>query len=152
LVLALFGYRDPERRQLSDQICTALQITNFLQDVSVDLSRGRIYLPLDELADFGCSPLALTLGVSPQAFQRFVAFQVERAREMFREGLCLADRVERRLGREVRLFAWGGLTVLAQIERSGHDVLQRRPTVPAWRKAALVLQAAVGQRKRGGIS
>ncbi len=129
IVLGLFGYRDPERQARSDEICTALQFTNCWQDVAGDLERGRVYLPQEDLDRYAGSRDALSSGRLTPGFAALMAFEVERARSWFARGLGLATLVHGRLRREVRLFAHGGLAVLARIEASGYDVFTRRPTL-----------------------
>jgi phytoene synthase len=138
LVLALFGSHDAGRQALADRICIGLQLANFLQDVGVDAARGRVYLPLDRLRAHGLTPSSLRDGAALRALLRA---EVARARAMLLEGLPLADQVTARLGREVRLFAWGGLAILAHIEAQGFDVFHHRPTVPRGERATLVLRA-----------
>jgi phytoene synthase len=139
IVLALFGYHDAERQARADQICTALQLTNFWQDVGGDLERGRIYLPQEDLDRFPGSREALVRRRATPAFRRLLAFEVERTRALFRAGLVLADLVRPRLAREVRIFARGGLAVLARIEAADHDVFTRRPTLGRATLVRLVL-------------
>ena len=140
LVLYLFGYRDDERRRLSDATCTALQLANFWQDVSRDLEKGRIYIPLDDMERFGYSEAELLARRDNESFRRLIAFQVQRTRGLFREGLRLVPRVRGRLRLDLRLFSLGGLAALDAIERMDYDVLSRRPTVSKARKALLALR------------
>ena len=129
LVLALFGHRDAARRERSDDICTALQLTNFWQDVTGDLDRGRVYLPEEDLERFSGSRDALAARRTNPAFRELLAFEIGRTRALFTRGLPLADMVGRRLRHEVRIFARGGLAILARIEAAGYDVFTRRPTL-----------------------
>jgi squalene synthase HpnC len=140
LVLHLFGYRDDKRRRLSDATCTALQLANFWQDVSRDLEKGRIYIPLDDMERFGYSEAELLARRDNESFRRLIAFQVQRTRGLFREGLRLVPQVRGRLRLDLRLFSLGGLAVLDAIERMDYDVLHRRPTVSKARKACLALR------------
>ncbi|MDX2167524.1 MAG: presqualene diphosphate synthase HpnD [Deltaproteobacteria bacterium] len=141
LVLALFGYDDAERRALADRICIGLQLANFWQDVAVDAARGRAYLPLDRLQAHGLTLADLRDGTRHTALRALLRAEVDRARTLLLEGLPLAERVAPRLGREVRLFAWGGLAILARIEAQDYDVCRRRPTVPRSEHATLILRA-----------
>lgn len=144
LVLSLFGYHDEELWRLSDHICTALQLTNFWQDLGVDLARGRLYVPLEDLERFGVSRHALESAPSPHGLRDLLRFEVERTRELFTRGLPLADRVNRRVGREVRMFASGGLTILKRLEDGGYSPVERRPRLTAGDKLRLLTLGLVG--------
>jgi phytoene synthase len=146
LILYLFGYRDSGRQQLADQICTGLQLTNFWQDIAIDGAKGRLYVPLEDLARFGCSADDIKAGGCSPAVRELMRFEVERARGMLTRGLELAAHVDRRLAREVCLFAWGGLAILRAIEAVNYDVLTRRPTLSKQAKLGLVLRALATRR------
>ena len=94
LVLYVFGQRDHGRQALSDYTCRALQLTNFWQDLSRDLSCGRIYIPLEDMNQFGYSEKDLQDRVLDQRFRDLMCFQVERARHLFKLGAPLVDMVE----------------------------------------------------------
>ncbi|MCK6555367.1 squalene synthase HpnC [Candidatus Binatia bacterium] len=141
LILYLFGYRDAQRQALADRICSGLQLANFWQDVAIDAARGRLYVPLEDLERFGATPEDILRGRRTSSTHALMAFEVERARTMLQEGLVLAGMVERRLGREVQLFAWGGLEILRAIEAVDYDVATRRPEVSRRKKAGLVVRA-----------
>ncbi|MFQ5796056.1 MAG: squalene synthase HpnC [Candidatus Bipolaricaulia bacterium] len=145
LVLYLFGYSDAERQQLSDHTCTALQLTNFWQDIARDLDRDRIYLPLEDMERFDCSEAMLRRGRVDERFAALLTFEIERTWDMFAEGLKLVDRVDRRLRRDLKLFTLGGMKVLDAIERCDYDVFNRRPTLSRWRKAGLMIRMAFGR-------
>jgi squalene synthase HpnC len=142
LVLYLCGYRDAERQQLSDFTCTALQLANFWQDVSVDYEKGRIYLPLEELQRFHVSDNEIAHKLNTPAFCAMMQFEVERARDWFRQGLPLISKVDRDLAIDLELFSRGGLEILNAIERQGYAVLGNRPAISKPRKLALVARAA----------
>jgi len=138
LVLELFipkERRDPKLFELSDSICTALQLANFWQDVRIDLERDRVYLPHDELASFGLSLEAVNRYLSPGAgrpaenWRRFLAFQVERTRELFIRGAELPELAPRELRLQLRLTWLGGMEILYKIESAGYDVFRRRPSL-----------------------
>jgi squalene synthase HpnC len=139
IVLALFGHRDAERRARSDDVCTALQLTNFWQDVRGDHDeRGRVYIPDEDLDRFSGSRDALARRAATPGFRDCLAFEVARTRGLFARGLGLADLVDGRLRREVRLFAGGGLAILDRIEAGNYDVLAARPTLGRGELARLV--------------
>jgi squalene synthase HpnC len=144
LVLGLFGIRDEERAALADSICSALQLTNFWQDLGVDLPRGRLYLPLEDLERFGIPPGGLERGGDVPGLRECLRFQVDRTRALFHEGLPLAERCPPRLRREVRMFAEGGLRILARIEEDGYATLVRRPRLTRGDKVRLLRLGLVG--------
>jgi squalene synthase HpnC len=143
LVLYLCGYRDAECQQLSDFTCTALQLANFWQDVSVDYAKGRIYLPLEDLRRFQVTEDDIAANRNTPAFCAMMKFEVERAREWFRQGLPLVEKVESELAIDLELFTRGGQEILNAIERQGFAVLGRRPAISKPRKLALVARAAI---------
>ncbi len=151
LVLYVYGYRDQERQTLSDYTCTALQLANFWQDVSRDYAMGRIYIPMEDLARFGCSEEQLARGVSTDAFRELMRFEVGRARELFRRGRGLVDTLDGRLKLDVALFSLGGLKVLDAIERQDYDVLRRRPRVSKPTKIRLMLGTMLKLRLLGRV-
>jgi phytoene synthase len=144
VMLYLFGYRDTARQALADQICTGLQLANFWQDVRVDADKGRVYLPREDLHRFGCSAEEISRGHLTTRLRELLAFQVGRTRDLLLSGEHLAQCVDRRLAREVRLFAWGGLAILRKIEAVDYDVFTRRPTLSMWSQARLVIRAWSG--------
>jgi len=127
LVLYLFGYRDPERQRLSDLICSGLQLANFWQDVAIDLAKGRIYLPRRDMAQFCVSAKDLAAGAVDEKFIALLKHQVAGARALLVAGGQLSRLVDRRLRRDILMFAGGGLAILRAIEGVGFDVFQRRP-------------------------
>ena len=125
LVLYLCGYSDAERQRLSDATCTALQLANFWQDVTVDLLKDRVYIPLDVMERHGYTVEELCARRFTPAFREVMREAVEKARELFLEGLPLAGMVDRRLALDLDLFSRGGMRVLDKIERQDYDVLRR---------------------------
>jgi len=146
LVLRLFGHRDPALDALSDDVCTGLQLANFWQDLSVDLARGRLYVPLEDLDRFGIAEPELCLSRTTHRVRRLLAFEVDRARRLLASGSELARHVDRRLAYEVRLFAGGGLAILQRIESVGFEVLAARPALAARDKARVAVRALVARR------
>jgi squalene synthase HpnC len=142
-VLALFGHRDAERQARSDDICTALQLTNFWQDVDGDRQRGRCYIPEEDLHRFPGSRDALVTRRATDPFRALMAFEVDRTRTLFRRGLPLADMVSGRLAREVRVFAGGGLAILDRLDAVEYDVFTRRPTLSRAALARVVLRGVL---------
>ncbi len=139
LFLYLFGYRDAERQRWADATCTALQLANFWQDVARDYRKGRIYLPQEDLTRFGYAEAELARGVFNDSFRRLLAFEVERAMALFREGAALVPALDGPSRLDVALFTRGGVALLDAIRKRDYDVLSARPTLSRRRKAALFL-------------
>lgn len=139
LVLYLCGYSDPERQHLSDATCTALQLANFWQDVTVDLQKDRVYIPLDVMAAHGCSVDDLYARRFSAAFRDVMREIVQRAQELFEEGLPLVRKVDRRLALDIDLFSRGGMRVLEKIRERGYDVLTSRPAISKAERVLLLV-------------
>jgi len=138
LVLYLCGYRDEQRQRLSDATCTALQLANFWQDVSRDLDKGRIYIPLDAAAAQGLTEEDI---VERRFDDRFVSLMqdlIARTRALFAEGLPLARMVDKRLSLDIAMFSRGGIAVLDAIEAMGYDTLHKRPAISKLKQARLL--------------
>ena len=139
LVLYLCGYSDPQRQRLSDCTCTALQLANFWQDVTVDLLKDRVYIPLEVMERHGYTLDDLFARRSTAAFHEVMREIVEKARELFLEGLPLSGMVDRRLAIDLDLFSRGGMRVLEKIEQQGYDVLRARPAISKMERVGLLL-------------
>jgi squalene synthase HpnC len=139
LVLYLCGYSDTERQRLSDATCTALQLANFWQDVTVDLEKDRVYIPLEVLERHGYGLEDLYARRMTPAFRGVMREIVARARELFAEGLPLSSMVDRRLALDIDLFSRGGLRVLDKIADQDYDVLSRRPAISKAERVWLLL-------------
>jgi phytoene synthase len=132
LVLELFGYHQPHLFELSDNICTALQLTNFWQDVAIDFSRDRIYLPQEDMARFNYTVDDLQAGRSDARWQDLLAFEIARTRELFERGKCLPEEVQPKLRTQLRLTWLGGTSILSKIEAVSYDIFRRRPSLSKW--------------------
>ncbi|HLZ13175.1 MAG TPA: squalene synthase HpnC [Candidatus Acidoferrum sp.] len=145
LVLYLCGYRDAQRQKLSDATCTALQLANFWQDVSRDLEKGRIYIPLDVAAQHGVGENEI---VARQFSDRYVSLMkdlIARTRQLFAEGDTLAKMVDGRLRIDLEMFSRGGLAVLDAIEARGYDTLNHRPSIGKGKQARLLGRVLLSQ-------
>ncbi|WP_411879048.1 squalene synthase HpnC [Polaromonas sp. YR568] len=132
LLLHLYGIQDAASLQMSDDICTALQLINFWQDLGVDIPRGRIYLPADAWARHGVDEAQLlALDANPAVLQ-LIAAHVNAARAMMLRGQPLAKKIPGRGGWELRLVVQGGLRILDKIEAQGFNTLRRRPRLGPW--------------------
>ncbi len=145
LVLHLCGYTDEERRRLSDSTCTALQLANFWQDVTVDWRKDRVYLPLALLAKHGSSVADISAGRPTPAFREAMREAVDVAEGLFQQGLPLTRMVDRRLSLDLELFSRGGLRVLDKIRVLGYDVLTGRPYISKGERLGLLLKCLASQ-------
>jgi squalene synthase HpnC/squalene synthase HpnD len=150
LVLYLCGYRDPERQRLSDFTCTALQLANFWQDVSRDIEKGRIYIPLDALAAHGLTETDITGRRFDGRYVALMKSLIARTRELFAAGMPLAERLEGALRVDIELFSRGGLAVLDAIEESGYNTLERRLAISKFTQLGLLGGALVRRVFTGG--
>ncbi len=141
LVLYLCGYRDEERQRLSDATCTALQLANFWQDVSRDLEKGRIYIPLDAAAAQGLTVDDIVERRFDERYVKLMKDLIARTRALFAEGLPLANMVDGRLRIDLEMFSRGGLAVLDAIESIGYDTLHHRPAVSKGKQVRLLGRA-----------
>ncbi len=142
LILLLFGYREEQLHEWSDDLCTALQLANHWQDVTVDLEKDRIYLPQEDLSRFGLSVDDLLRRSATDSFRRMMKYEVERADVMFARGKPLCTSVSGRLGLELRSVWLGGMRILGRIERNGYDVFASRPVITSTDKLKILLVAA----------
>jgi squalene synthase HpnC/squalene synthase HpnD len=141
LVLYLCRYRDSERQRLSDATCTALQLANFWQDVSRDLDKSRIYIPMDVLQRHGLEAREIEARVFDQRYVALMRELIARTRELFSEGWPLAASVDPRLRVDIELFSRGGLAVLDAIESIGCNTLTQRPSIGRARRVLLLGRA-----------
>jgi squalene synthase HpnC/squalene synthase HpnD len=153
LVLYLCGYRDEARQKLSDYTCTALQLANFWQDVSRDLEKGRIYIPLEALAAHGLTEEDIVEKRFDAHYTALMKSLIARTRELFRAGQPLAQTVDRFLRVDLEMFSGGGLAILAAIEASGYNTLEHRPSLSKWTQAKLLGKTLLlSGFSRGGTS
>ena len=141
LLLHLYGIRDATALEQSDCICTALQLVNFWQDLSVDIPRGRIYLPSENWASHGVDQTQLiSLQVNP-ATTALVAAHVRWADALMQQGAPLVKKVPGRAGWELRLVVQGGLRIAEKIRQLDFATLRQRPKLNAWDAAVMVWRA-----------
>jgi hydroxysqualene synthase len=145
LVLRIAGYRDDRLDRCSDAICTALQLTNFWQDLQVDAARGRVYLPQSELILHGTTGDRVGAAIPAVEIRRAVHAAAERTRRLFVAGRPLCDAVGGRLRYELRATWLGGMRILDRVERRADKF--DRPTLSyrdapwlAWRMATWALR------------
>lgn len=129
LLLHLHGAADARNLALSDAICSSLQLINFLQDVAIDFTKGRIYFPLDEMTKYHIDEQQIASGDSGGAWTPFMLFQIERTRRLLNSGAPLAKSIGGRFGLELRMIVMGGETILRKLHKSRGDVFRQRPVL-----------------------
>lgn len=127
LMLQLFDVRDESIYQYSDAICTALQLANFYQDISIDFLKNRIYIPLDELEKFGVDEKVFEKKQINTNFQKLMRFQVSRTRDLFKQGKNLLEYLPKSFLIQMKMTILGGEKILDKIEAIDFDVLNIRP-------------------------
>lgn len=142
MVLGVLGYHSEEHRARSDDICIGLQLANFWQDVSVDATKGRLYIPVEDLRRFGVNESVIAGREPTPAFRRLMHFEVDRAARFFRRGRRLERMVDRDARLDIQLFRRGGEAVLDAIRARSYDVLTARPRVPTWKRAWIGISGA----------
>lgn len=141
LVLYLCGYRDAERQRLSDYTCTALQLANHWQDITVDLQKNRVYLPEKLMHEHGYSIDQLLALEFNDNFAAAMREAVDVADDLFRKGLPLVRMVGRRLALDLDLFSRGGIKILDKIRQQDYNVLNKRPHVSKGERITLLLRS-----------
>lgn len=142
MVLYLLGDRSPESRSLSAATCTALQLTNFWQDVARDFAMDRVYIPQEDMVRFGVAESDLASNSASPALKSLLRFEVNRTLELFEKGAPLVNRIDGRMRLYIALFSKSGLRVLKAIQACDYDVLSKRPTVTTIGKLWLAISTA----------
>jgi squalene synthase HpnC len=141
LLLHLYGVDDDSSRAQSDAICTGLQLANFWQDIAVDWTKGRVYLPQEDLRRYAVDEAQIGAGRCDERWTRLLAFEVARTRELLESGRVLTRRLPLRLRLELNLVVAGGLRILRRIDASGGDVFRQRPVLTRRDWAAMSIAA-----------
>ncbi len=142
LLLHLYSVTDAVELRRADAICTGLQLANFWQDVALDWSKGRIYLPADDMARFGVGEQHIVDGIVDEHWRRLMAFEVARTRDLLRSGLPLARALPLRARLELKMVVAGGFRILGALDRVQGDVFRHRPVLRR-RDWAMMLAAAL---------
>ena len=145
LVLMMSGYHSEELMQLSDEICTGLQLANFYQDVIEDLSRGRRYIPADAMRQFGVSDEQLAASRFDENVRSMMEYLVKDARVRLVRGQRITSLVSCDLASTLQLFVNGGHAILDAIVAHGYDTLYERPVVTKVVKLGLLVRALLGK-------
>lgn len=141
LLLQVFECSSERNVEYSDSICTALQLTNFWQDISIDTRRNRIYIPIDEMRDFGVHADDLLCGNENSSFCALMKHEVLRTKALFHSGKPLIDLVAKDFRFELALIWHGGMRILEKIEAQQYDTRRSRPVLNNIDKAKIFLRA-----------
>ncbi len=141
LILELWKIADEEAKLLSDKVCTALQLTNFYQDISVDISKNRIYIPQDELEKFNVNEEIFHKKEINENFMDLMAFQIKRTEDMFNKGEKILYYLPGLLKYEIKWTILGGKKILYKIKKNDYNVLLKRPALHKFDFLGLLLKA-----------
>jgi squalene synthase HpnC len=149
LLLNLYQQATPENLILSDQICSALQLINFYQDIAIDFAKNdgksRIYLCQDEMLNMGISEQDIKLGNMNQNWQNLMAFNISRAENMLLSGKPLGRKLKGRIGLELRMIIAGGERIIYKLKACKGDIFNRRPQLNTWDWVIILLKALFKQ-------
>jgi hydroxysqualene synthase len=140
LILALSGTHDEKICSYSDRICTALQLTNFWQDITLDLAKNRIYIPLDEMLHFNYSEESLLKNEYNENFRNVMKNLISKTEKLFDEGKNLIPHLNGRLKFEIILTYLGGKLILKKIIKSDYNIYNHRPKIGNFDKISLLLK------------
>ncbi len=129
ILLQLLNCSNKNNIFLSDKICTALQITNFLQDIKRDIENNRLYIPICDLERFRVNYEEIKKKKYSKNFKKMMEFQVTRTKKLFEEGYNLINYIDKKLVLDVSLFTMGGLSIISKIEKNNFDTITKRPTL-----------------------
>lgn len=141
LILELNNIRDEEANFFSDEICTALQLTNFYQDVSIDLPRDRVYFPVDEFGNYSIDKLFAN--IYDDDYIQLMKKQIDRSRKMFENGRNLLKFLNKRLKYQINWTILGGELILNKIEKNDYNVFNLRPKVTKFDIIRLITKSVI---------
>ena len=142
LLLHLFRSTSERNLNWSDSICSALQLVNFWQDVAIDFTKGRVYLPQDEMKRHGVTEQHIAAGRCDGAWRALIQAQIDRARGMLLAGTPLGRALPGRIGLEIRATVQGGLRILEKLESARCDMFNQRPVLK-WHDWPVILARAL---------
>jgi len=143
LSASIFGYTQPQTLAYAEKLGLAFQLTNIIRDVGEDARKGRIYLPVNELQQFGVTAADLLNSRHSEKFEALMRFQTERAQKMYDEALALLPKEDRRAQRPGLMMAAIYRTLLDEIARDGYHVLSQRISLTPLRKLWLAWKTYV---------
>jgi len=137
ICVEIFGYRNLQTRDYAIDLGIALQLTNIIRDIRSDLERGRVYLPTQDLARFGCTEADLRAGHVTGNVRQLLAFEVDRARQFYRKAAAALPRRDARRLLAARIMGAIYEDNLRAIERAGYDVFHQDVRVSRPRQALI---------------
>jgi squalene synthase HpnC len=145
LLLELYGQATLSNLQRSDNICTALQIINFLQDIAIDFKKNdgkqRIYMCQDEMLAFGITEQQIASALVDARWQQFMQFNLQRVSALLQDGKALGCILSGRIGFEMRMIIAGGERIIYKIGKVNGDIFNHRPTLNQWDWAVILTKA-----------
>ncbi|MCB0746200.1 MAG: squalene synthase HpnC [Ignavibacteriae bacterium] len=146
IILEIYDVRNNDAIKFSDSVCTALQLTNFYQDVKIDLEKGRVYIPQNEIKNFSFSNEQLFNCKPTQEFIELMKFQIERTRKLFFDGRKILPLLPFRLKFQILVTIKGGEAILKKIEDINYDILNHRPKLTKFDFTKLFFEAIILRR------
>lgn len=141
LILELFEIKDDNAYKYSDDICTALQLTNFLQDTMIDYKKGRIYYPQSEMKKFDITEKSFEEKENNHNFKQLVKFSVDRVQSLFDNGKNLLPMLKGRLKTEIGWTVSGGEEILEQVRKNDYDVINNRPKLSKFKMISIIMKS-----------
>jgi squalene synthase HpnC len=127
IILELFNCSNEKTNKYSDSICTALQLTNFYQDIVLDFKKGRIYIPVNEMKEFGVNENLFELNENNANFNKLLSSQITRTKLLFEEGIKILELLPLNLKFQIKLTILGGMEILNKIEKISFNIFSNRP-------------------------
>jgi 15-cis-phytoene synthase len=140
ICVEIFGYEDPRSRDYAISLGVALQLTNIVRDVAVDLKKGRVYLPTDDMAWFHVTEDELRAGVATPRIRQLLRYQCRRARQFYQQASASLPAADARSLVAAQIMGAIYFGILRRIERARYDVFSQIIRVPRWRRALMALQ------------
>jgi len=140
ICVRIFGCRHPGADDYAFNLGVALQLTNILRDIKVDLERGRVYLPLADLSAHGCTVADLSAGVVTEPLRRLLAFECQRARDFYQRAIAARPPEDRSRLIAAEIMRAVYFEILKRIERRDYDVFSTPPRVTRPQQAAIALR------------
>ncbi len=143
IILEFYDLREKEYFRYSDKICTALQLTNFYQDISVDRKNGRVFFPVEELAKFNLTPDDFLTKSFDENFRELIKYSTERTEKLFEEGKALIPLLPFPLKQQIKITVAAGMKILNKIKKLDYNTLDARPEITKPELLSLVFNSVI---------